>query len=117
MSNCKEISPQKARQLLETRSETLVLDMRDRHNFQLDHHPKAQRLDETTLKRVLKQNDKSMPVIVMCYHGHSSKDIAKMLSDFGFIDSYSLQGGFDAWKKSLNPNESSTTETLQRLIP
>lgn len=115
MSLCKEIDPQQARQLLESRSETLVIDLRDDHSFKLDRHPKAQRLDESTLKRLLKQGDRKTPIIVICYHGNSSRDISKMLSDFGFSDSYSLQGGYEAWKNFLNSNEINTPETLRSL--
>lgn len=115
MNLCKEIDPQQARQLLETRSETLVFDLRDDPGFKLDHYPKAQRLDEKTLKRLLKQGDRKTPIIVICFHGNSSKDIAKMLSDFGFSDSYSLQGGYEAWRKFLNSNEISTPETQRSL--
>lgn len=102
MPRFREITPQNASRLLLEREDTLVLDMRDRHAFQLHHHPRAISLDETTLNRMIRQTDKDTPIIVVCYHGNSSKDIAQLFMDFGFSDSYSLQGGYDAWKPLLS---------------
>jgi rhodanese-related sulfurtransferase len=109
MPRFQEISPQEANLLLQADSEALVLDMRDRHAFQLHHHPRAISLDETTLKRIIKQQDKTVPIIVVCYHGNSSKDIAQLFLDFGFTASFSLTGGYDAWKPVMNAKDTSTT--------
>ncbi|MGL5628515.1 MAG: rhodanese-like domain-containing protein, partial [Plesiomonas shigelloides] len=43
--------------------------------------------------------DFAMPVIVMCYHGNSSQGAAQYLVNQGFDEVYSLNGGFEAWRK------------------
>ncbi len=39
------------------------------------------------------------PVIVCCYHGISSQQAAQFLIHQGFEEVYSLDGGFEAWRK------------------
>ncbi|MCP5904950.1 rhodanese-like domain-containing protein, partial [Klebsiella pneumoniae] len=39
------------------------------------------------------------PVMVMCYHGNSSKGAAQYLLQQGYEAVYSVDGGFDAWHR------------------
>lgn len=99
MPRYREISATEARLLMQQRPETLMVDMRDAYAFKQHHYTDAIHLDETTLKRLLKNTPRATPVVVVCYHGNSSKDIAQLFQDFGFTDSFSLSGGYDAWLK------------------
>jgi thiosulfate sulfurtransferase len=42
-----------------------------------------------------------VPVIVCCYHGVSSQQAAQFLIHQGFENVYSMDGGFEAWRKEL----------------
>lgn len=46
----------------------------------------------------MQQTDFSKPVLVMCYHGNSSKSAAQYLLTQGFDQVYSIDGGFEAWR-------------------
>ncbi len=35
----------------------------------------------------------------MCYHGISSKEVANFLYKEGYINVFSLDGGYSAWRK------------------
>ena len=41
------------------------------------------------------------PVLVLCYHGNSSKGAAQYLINQGFDQVYSVDGGFDAWRTAF----------------
>ena len=41
--------------------------------------------------------DREKPLIVYCYHGHSSQGAADYFSEQGFAEVYSIDGGFVAW--------------------
>ena len=41
------------------------------------------------------------PVLVMCYHGISSRGAAQFLIGQGFESVYSVDGGFEAWSKTF----------------
>ena len=47
----------------------------------------------------LADTDKTLPLIVCCYHGHSSQNAAEYFSEQGFGDVYSVDGGYEAWRQ------------------
>jgi len=47
------------------------------------------------------QADAKKPVLVMCYHGISSRGAAQFLIGQGFESVYSVDGGFEAWSKTF----------------
>ena len=99
MSQFQSISPVAAVELLRTGSACLV-DIRDRATFRLGHAPGAFHLTNETLGAFLQQTDPDHPVVVMCYHGHSSRGVAQYLVNHGFENVYNLEGGFAAWQLS-----------------
>ncbi|VEI47096.1 rhodanese-related sulfur transferase [Actinobacillus equuli] len=44
-------------------------------------------------------------MIVICYHGVSSRNTAQFLVEQGFERVYSVKGGFDGWERSGLPIE------------
>jgi len=44
---------------------------------------------------------------VVCYHGISSQSAAAYLAEQGFRDTYSLDGGFEAWLSAQKSSASS----------
>ena len=75
--------------------------MRDNRSYLAGHHPKALHLSEQSLRPHLKHTARHIPIIIYCYHGHSSQDMAKLFSDFGFTNCYSIDGGYEAWFQTV----------------
>lgn len=88
-----------AAQLDEMKSTTniLVLDMREMQSYLLDHYPLALHLDSSNLSRLLKTTNKDVSILIYCYHGIASQEMAQLFADFGFNNVYSLEGGYEAW--------------------
>lgn len=76
----------------------LLVDIRDPQSFQAAHATDAFHLSSENLNSFLAQADVTQPVLVMCYHGNSSKGAAQYLLNQGFEAAYSVDGGFDAWR-------------------
>lgn len=76
-----------------------VFDIRDDRSYEQGRIPGAQRISDQIIRRLRKTEQRDAPVIVYCYHGNSSKDIARLLCDFGFTNVYNLEGGYTAWEK------------------
>jgi rhodanese-related sulfurtransferase len=91
------ITVQQAREIIENQSCT-VLDIRDEQSFNQSRLPDAVRFNDMLIRQMRKAGKQHSSVLVYCYHGISSRDIAKMLCDFGFTEVYSLDGGFAAWQ-------------------
>ncbi|MGH8493783.1 MAG: thiosulfate sulfurtransferase GlpE [Moraxellaceae bacterium] len=91
------IAPEAAAELIATRAPALV-DVRDEHSFRAARMPGAVQLDNQSVRDFIEGADKALPVLVYCYHGNSSQSAAAWLSEQGFAEVYSLDGGFEYWR-------------------
>jgi len=93
----KEITPVRAKQLMKN-SSALLVDIRDSQSFAESHDPAAYNLTETNLEDFMNNTSKEIPILVICYHGNSSQPAAEYLSEEGFMEVYSVIGGYEAWE-------------------
>jgi len=101
MSEYKRISIEAAQTLLAA-GEALLLDVRDEQSFVAGHVPGALHLGNHNLEDFLASADRGAVVIVYCYHGNSSQGAAAFLNENGFAETYSVDGGFEAWRAYLD---------------
>ncbi|MCM5703904.1 thiosulfate sulfurtransferase GlpE [Larsenimonas salina] len=92
------LSPATLRQWLESDRPLTVVDIRDPLSFAGGHITHSQHLDNATVGAFIDQAPPETPVVVVCYHGHSSQQAASWLAGQGFSDVYSLDGGFEQWR-------------------
>ncbi|MCL2892373.1 thiosulfate sulfurtransferase GlpE [Brenneria tiliae] len=76
-----------------------VVDIRDPQSFAVAHVPGATHLSNETLADFVRGADLDAPVMVICYHGISSRHAAQYLLSLGFAAVYSIDGGFEAWQQ------------------
>lgn len=96
--NC--ISVDRARAILRARVDVQIVDIRDSQSYGAAHIPGSTHLSEQNLEQFIKETDSDTALIVMCYHGISSQSASAYLSSRGFTETYSLDGGFEAWQRS-----------------
>jgi len=87
----------RARELIE-KSNAAVVDVRDAASYGAGHIPGAQAVDQATVQTFVDTADRSRPLIVCCYHGNLSQGAADYFNENGFTDTYSLDGGYEAWQ-------------------
>nr|WP_251978005.1 MULTISPECIES: thiosulfate sulfurtransferase GlpE [unclassified Salinicola] len=80
----------------EARALTLV-DIRDPLSYSQGHIPGSRHLDNSNVAELVEKTASDTPLVVVCYHGHSSQQAAAWLSAQGFDEVYSLDGGFVDW--------------------
>ncbi|WP_020404203.1 rhodanese-like domain-containing protein [Gracilimonas tropica] len=82
-----------------------LLDVRDYHEYLVSnidgHHIPYHEL-ETRLSEI--EDHKNSEVIVMCRSGNTSMDACKILSNSGFENVFSLEGGMKRWVKEIDPS-------------
>lgn len=98
MATFQRISIDEAKQLLDN-GPCHLLDIRDAQSFQLGHISGARHLDNTNVDTFLAEADRSLPVVVYCYHGNSSQSAAQYFAEQEFSQAYSVDGGFEAWRQ------------------
>lgn len=80
----------------------LLLDVRDSNSYGAGHVEGARNITFSGLGDIIGATPKAQPVLIYCYHGHASREYAQTLSDFGFADVMSLDGGFEAWRSFVS---------------
>jgi len=86
-----------AQTLIENNEVTLV-DIRDPASFAAGNITNSIHVSNENVEQLVAEADKSIPLIVYCYHGNSSKGAADYFFSMGFKDAYSVDGGFEEWK-------------------
>lgn len=108
-------------ELKDETSKYLILDARERKEFETSHICDAQFLgykdpDFSMLKNV----DKSKPIVVYCSIGYRSEKIGERLLENGFTNVYNLYGSIFEWVNqdqpvySLDKNETKKVHTYNR---
>jgi thiosulfate sulfurtransferase len=99
MDDIREIDIEKAREMLEGQKAVFV-DVRDPASYQAAHVPGALQLNDTNVEAFVSKTDKTQPIVVYCYHGHTSQGAAAYLMEQGFKEVYSVIGGFESWRQT-----------------
>lgn len=99
MSYFAEITPQEAADKIVTNTSALILDARDAHSYKESHIEGAMQAHGGLVEHLIGQQEYDRPVLVYCYHGISSRDLAEVFGRAGFKNCYSIKGGYTAWKK------------------
>ncbi len=100
MENFEVISVEQAHRRWQV-GDAVLVDIRDPQSYAAGHPPGVLHLTNDTLAAFMEQSDLTQPVMVMCYHGNSSKGAAQYLLQQGFIATYSIDGGFEAWRQAF----------------
>jgi len=80
-----------------------LYDIRDAASFEAGHYPGALRLGPANLDEALGAKDHETPILIYCYHGHSSQRAAGLFAEKGFVQSCSIDGGWEFLRYQLPP--------------
>lgn len=103
-SGAKSVSAQAAVMLI-NRKDGVVLDIRDKKEFETGHIVDAINIPSGKLSARLPELDKykSRPVIVVCKMGQHSGEVCKTLASAGFTEAVRMQGGMAEWRGQSLP--------------
>lgn len=80
------------------KKEVTIVDVRDFGSYLTAHIENARHIHDSNVEEFVESADKSRPLLVYCYHGHTSRGAAEYFVNTGFQDVYSLNGGFESWR-------------------
>lgn len=75
----------------------VLIDIRDERSYKAASVKGSYRLTDATLNEFLQAYEFDTPIMVLCYHGISSRGAAQFLVNQGFEEVYSVNGGIEAW--------------------
>ena len=93
----KRISVPEAKTLL-AELEVTVIDVRDAGSFEAGCIDGATRVADHNVQEFVGATDKDKPLVIYCFHGHSSQGAAEYFVEQGFSQVYSIDGGYEAWR-------------------
>ncbi|KDM92351.1 thiosulfate sulfurtransferase GlpE [Photobacterium galatheae] len=104
MEQFEHISVEQAYSLIQQpESRAVLVDIRDPQSHALSRPDAAFHLTNDSIVQFMDEVDFDQPVIVMCYHGISSQGAAQYLINQGYETVYSMDGGFEAWRRESYP--------------
>lgn len=89
------VTPDQARNLVRERR-AVLLDVRERHEWQAGHAPEARHIPLPALPARLRELPAGRPVVAVCASGMRSRRAAALLAGQGH-EAYTLRGGMSAW--------------------
>jgi rhodanese-related sulfurtransferase len=91
--------------LLVNKEDGVVLDIRERKDFEKGHIVDAVNIPLAKLAERAVELDKKKdhPIIVVCQHGQHSAEAVKILQGLGFTKVNKMQGGISEWQSQNLP--------------
>ncbi len=84
-----------------SRAKPLVLDVREPWEHQICRLPGSVLMPMRTVPARLAELDPSADTVLVCHHGVRSFQVAVFLERAGFARLHNLDGGVDAWAKTV----------------
>jgi rhodanese-related sulfurtransferase len=83
---------------------TLLLDVREPHEFAHCHIAGSQLIPMQTIPNRLAELPRDRTIVTICHHGMRSQQVANFLIQQGINNVINLSGGVDAWALSVEPD-------------
>jgi rhodanese-related sulfurtransferase len=85
------------------RDKPLLLDVREPWEWEAAHIEGAKHIPMREVPARLEELDPAREVVAICHHGGRSQQVAMFLEKNGFSKVLNLQGGVDAWSRTVDP--------------
>lgn len=89
--------------LLRTSSTVQLIDVRDPHEFAIDHLPQAINIPLASLNEKIKSIDRDRHAVFICLSGMRSQRACQIAMQQGWNNSVNLSGGLQAWNQIVTP--------------
>ena len=76
-----------------------ILDIRDEESFSESHIPSAIRLSGNNIDEIIENSNHEDNILIYCYAGISSQNVAQHFCNLGFKKIYNLEGGYTEFFK------------------
>jgi rhodanese-related sulfurtransferase len=98
----REVTVEETHHRLKENPNARLIDVREDNEWEAAHAAGAEHLGKGIIERDIEGNvpDKSTELILYCGGGYRSALTADVLQQMGYINVYSMAGGWKAWKDS-----------------
>ena len=85
------------------REQPLLLDVREPWEWEAARIAGSQHIPMREVPARVGELDRGREVVAICHHGGRSQQVAMFLEKNGFSRVHNLQGGVDAWSRTVDP--------------
>ena len=78
--------------------DAVFVDIRDARAFASAHISGAIQATPERMEALLAETPKDAAIVVVCYHGNSSRQATAWFHQQGFTGARSMSGGFESWR-------------------
>jgi len=97
------VAPQEAKNMLETRKNLMLVDLREAKELREGYIDGSQFIPMSALAKGTKTLPADKPLLLVCAVGGRSYAVGRYYSGKGYQEIYNLKGGISAWKKAGLP--------------
>ena len=101
----RNLSPPQVQQLLDDERDLLLLDVRERWEFEICNIQASINISMGDIPATAENLDSDKENIFICHHGSRSMQVAGFLEHAGFANVINLDGGIDAWARTIDPEK------------
>lgn len=101
-----QITPQELQRWLDEpgRARPILLDVREPWEREICSLPESLHVPMNTVPARTGELDPDADLVVICHHGSRSSQVGLYLEQRGFARVYNLNGGVDAWARTVDPS-------------
>ena len=104
MSNVPAMDVEKLREMMQSPTPPIVIDVREKKENDLCKIPGSVLIPVGELPQHLAQVPKDKPVVLHCHHGGRSGRATAFLMEQGYTNVFNLTGGIHAWSERIDPS-------------
>jgi len=103
MANIPQLTPAEARDLLASRKDAVLLDVREQWEYDYSHVDGSVLIPMGELPGRLAELNQNDTLVVLCHHGNRSQQVAMWLQSRGYTVN-NVMGGIQAWADTIDPD-------------
>lgn len=97
------VSPAELEEMLRNGPEPRLIDVRDPWEYELCRIGGSKNIPMGEFMGQIDTLNKDDAVVVICHHGMRSGQVAAYLDSLGYTKVMNLEGGVDAWSRTVDP--------------
>lgn len=100
----KTISAEELKTKLDAGEKPVLLDVREAWEFETCHIDGSINISMSNVQQMFDKLNTDEETVVICHHGMRSFQVASYLEGNGYVNIINLEGGVDAWARSVDKN-------------
>lgn len=97
------INPRELKKRLDEGNCPILIDVREDWEYEVCHLEGSRHIPMSIIQEKVTELDRAAETVVICHHGMRSLQVGYYLENIGFEKIINLDGGLDAWARTIDP--------------